>query len=45
VFFADFDNNVTKEGLCEFYGIKNIEVGELSAAELKNFENLQATKK
>ena len=45
VFFADFDNNVTKEGLCEFYGIKNIEVGELSAVELKNFENLQAAEK
>ena len=26
VFFADFDNNVTKEGLCEFYGIKDIKV-------------------
>lgn len=28
VFFVDFDNNVTKEGLCEFYGIKDIEVEE-----------------
>ena len=26
VFFADFDNNVTKEGLCEFYGIEDIKV-------------------
>lgn len=26
VFFVDFDNGVTKDGLCEFYGIKNIEV-------------------
>ena len=26
VFFADFDNNVTKEGLCKYYGIKNIVV-------------------
>lgn len=29
VFFADFDNNVTKEGLCQFYGIKDIEVAEI----------------
>ncbi len=28
VFFADFDNNVTKEGLCEYYGIKDIKVVE-----------------
>lgn len=42
VFFADFDNNVTKEGLCEFYGIKDIEVGELIKNERRNFENLQA---
>lgn len=28
VFFVDFDNGVTKDGLCEFYGIKNIEVDE-----------------
>lgn len=28
VFFVDFDNGVTKDGLCEFYGIKNIEIGE-----------------
>ena len=33
VFFADFDNNVTKEGLCEFYGIKDIEVKELTQIE------------
>lgn len=26
VFFADFDNNVTKEGLCKYYGIKDIVV-------------------
>ena len=26
VFFADFDNNVTKDGLCEFYGIEDIKV-------------------
>lgn len=26
VFFADFDNTVTKEGLCEFYGISDIKV-------------------
>ena len=26
VFFVDFDNGVTKDGLCEFYGIKNIEI-------------------
>ena len=30
VFFADFDNTVTKEGLCEFYGIKDIKVEELT---------------
>lgn len=24
VFFVDFDNNVTKEGLCKYYGIKDI---------------------
>ena len=28
VFFVDFDNGVTKDGLCEFYKIKNIEVIE-----------------
>ena len=27
VFFVDFDNGVTKDGLCEFYGIKDIEIG------------------
>ena len=26
VFFADFDNGVTKDGLCKFYGIKDIQV-------------------
>ena len=26
VFFVDFDNGVTKDGLCEFYKIKNIEI-------------------
>ena len=26
VFFVDFDNSVTKNGLCEFYGIKDIEI-------------------
>lgn len=26
VFFVDFDNGVTRDGLCEFYKIKNIEV-------------------
>lgn len=26
VFFADFDNGVTKDGLCKFYGIKDIKV-------------------
>lgn len=26
VFFEDFDNNVTKEGLCRYYGIKDIRV-------------------
>lgn len=26
VFFVDFDNNVTKEGLCKYYGIQNIVV-------------------
>ena len=28
VFFVDFDNNVTKEGLCKFYGIKDIEISK-----------------
>ena len=28
VFFKDFDNVVTKEGLCEFYGIRDIKVTE-----------------
>ena len=26
VFFSDFDNGVTKDGLCKFYGIKDIKV-------------------
>ena len=26
VFFADFDNGVTKDGLCKYYGIKDIKV-------------------
>jgi len=30
VFFVDFDNGVTKDGLCEFYKIKNIEVRSIS---------------
>lgn len=38
VFFADFDNNVTKEGLCEFYGIKDIKVGKLTSDEQRNFD-------
>ena len=42
VFFADFDNNVTKEGLCEFYGIKDIKVRELTETERQYFDNLQA---
>ena len=28
VFFADFDNGVTKHGLCIFYGIKDIHVNK-----------------
>ncbi len=28
VFFVDFDNSVTTEGLCKFYGIENIRVKE-----------------
>ena len=24
VFFVDFDNGVTKDGLCQYYGIKDI---------------------
>ena len=28
VFFVDFDNNVTKDGLIKFYKIKNIEIGK-----------------
>ena len=42
VFFADFDNGVTKEGLCKFYGIEDIHVRELKGSERKYFENLQA---
>lgn len=30
VFFVDFDNGVTRDGLCEFYKIKNIEVRSVS---------------
>ena len=26
VFFVDFDNGVTKDGLCHFYGIKDVRV-------------------
>lgn len=26
VFFVDFDNGVTKDGLCQYYGIKDIRV-------------------
>ena len=26
VFFVDFDNGVTKEGLCKYYGIEDIKV-------------------
>ncbi len=26
LFFVDFDNDVTKSGLCQYYGIKDIEV-------------------
>ena len=36
VFFADFDNSVTKDGLCEFYGIKDIKVE--SPNKNKNFK-------
>lgn len=42
VFFADFDNGVTKEGLCEFYGIEDIHVRDLKRSERKYFEQLQA---
>ena len=28
VFFVDFDNGVTKDGLCEFYELKDIKVAE-----------------
>ena len=28
VFYVDFDNNVTTDGLCKFYGIENIRVKE-----------------
>ncbi len=42
VFFSDFDNNVTKEGLCEFYGIEDTWVKDLTKNERRYFENLQA---
>lgn len=42
VFFADFDNNVTKEGFCEFYGIENIRVKNLTKNERRYFERLQS---
>ena len=41
VFFADFDGGVTKEGLCEFYGIEDIKVKELTKNERRYFERLQ----
>ncbi len=42
VFFSDFDGAITREGLCEFYGIENIRVKELTNNERRYFENLQA---
>ncbi|MBQ7704957.1 MAG: hypothetical protein IJT73_05995 [Selenomonadaceae bacterium] len=44
VFFSDFDGTVTKEGLCEFYGIENIRVKDLTKKERGYFERLQAEK-
>lgn len=42
VFFADFDGGVTKDGLCEFYGIEDIRVKELTKREQYYFKRLQA---
>lgn len=42
VFFSDFDNGVTKEGLCEFYRIEDIKVRQLTKRELRYFERRQA---
>lgn len=35
VFFKDFDNGVTKDGLCKFYGIKDIKVQQTASPDME----------
>ena len=40
--FSEGKCAITREGLCEFYGIENIRVKEFTNNERRYFENLQA---